>query len=132
MVDEQSDMGLENFNIAPDNKGGRKPKEERDENPYRNVEGEPYTMEHGKDYWKRVWHRFVEGTEADDDEMAMMAHFTHCLPNTVKQNLHEHDIAEYPDSIADLPGKKSRFSTGGSGSTVDEDSTFASIIDAAK
>lgn len=121
-------MGLDKFNIAPDNKGGRKPKEKRDEEEFRGVEGEPYIKDHGEDYWRKVWHKFVEGTEAGDQEMAKMARYTSCLPITVKQNLHEYDIAEYPDAMPDLSGG-GRFS---SSSALDDDSGLAAVINDAK
>lgn len=125
-------MGLEKFNIAEDNKGGRKPKNKR-EDPKRSAEGEPYVGDHGEDFWRKIWHKFVEGTEATDSEMADMAEYTHSLPQTVKQNLHQYDIADYPEVIADLPGKSRTFSTTSTSSSGDEEeSGLASVINAAK
>jgi len=98
-------MGLEKFNIAPDNKGGRpegSTKDDKGRNLTRETEGRALTSENGdKEWWLNVISE-VLGTEGIPDTTFIekakaieeLAAHTWTNPMTVRTQLDEHGILE--------------------------------------
>lgn len=125
-------MGLQNFNITPDDKGGRPSKSENSKRKARNP-GEAYCAhKHGEDYWKRVYLKFVDGKEVSDEEMATMCEYTQSLPHIIKKQLQDHGIHDF--GLEEWTGSKAS-STSTSSSTSSSSSSnsgFGAIIENAK
>lgn len=87
-------MGLENFNVAPDNKGGRPSKEETEKETEKSEDGAFYVGHKlsPEEYWNQLYDDYVEGEEPDSEEITEMAREAVVLPRTVKSQLAEHGI----------------------------------------
>lgn len=89
-------MGLDSFNIAPDNTGGRpKGNDDSDSSEPQRHETAHTLDKEGKEYWEEVWSIFVSGDEPEDGDMRRICQYTQLLPHTVKQRLTEHDLYEF-------------------------------------
>lgn len=118
-------MGLDNFDIAPDNKGGRKKKEESEESDYKGEywEGDAFHTEHRlppEDYWRTMFDRHVEGDEPTGSELKEICKDTCLLPRTVKSKLVKYNICEFPEFVEEEEQKE------------DESSGLASLVNNAK
>lgn len=92
-------MGLEDFNIAPDNKGGRKKKEEKQDNSPRTrmVDGEAFTMEDDtKEWWQEQLRAEVVEQSGDniEEKIPTLAGYVFMNPVSVRIKLEEHEIHE--------------------------------------
>lgn len=97
-------MGLEAFDIAEDNKGGRKPKEEDEEEDYggRKLHGNAYYEGEGiepEEYWEDIYQRHVSDDKPTKDEIQSIAHESILLPRTVKEKLTEFELYEYEEFV---------------------------------
>lgn len=147
-------MGLQEFDIAPDNKGGRKEQEKEMVIPTRKVSGRPLTHEgRTEDWWKATMKQCLGSKripQSNMDEMmthvAELASFTHSQTITVLTELESLGIVSFewedyrewlPEELHDdrIPGVN-RFPENtpmfGTTSKIDPDSSFASIIEDAK
>lgn len=125
-------MGLQNFNITPEDKGGRPSKSERGKRTARNP-GEAYCAhKHGEDYWKRVYMKFVDGGEVGNEEMKDICEYAQTLPHTAKRQLQDHGIHDF--GLEEWTGSKasSTSSTTKSSSSSSSNSGFGAIIENAK
>lgn len=98
-------MDLENMEI-PDNKGGRPPKEETDDRgrQRREVDGDPYTMIHGKEYWEVKWDKWYNEHDNGVKKTVMfLSGETLCLPRTVVSNIHKYDIHDFNETLDEYP-----------------------------
>lgn len=89
-------MGLDSFDIAPDNTGGR-PSGSNDSdgsNPERSETAHTLHKE-GEEYWQEAWDIFVAGDEPEQHEMRQLCQYSKLLPHAVKQRLTEHGICEF-------------------------------------
>lgn len=122
-------MGLENFNIAPDNKGGRKPGS-GEEQPEPDVIQSAYTMEKDTEqWWQEVADTHVSGDHPTRAEMVRICQDLHILPRTAKQMFTIHGIFDYEEFVEDETGNTKdkgsilgRLSSGGSSADEDEGS----------
>lgn len=148
-------MGLEQFDVAPDNKGGRPEKEEQDSGSFSSrydgrvlVEGDA-----DKDWWEEVLVEAIGQEELPMDDFdefinasSELSNHVHSQTINVWKSLEEHGVAnidwkwlksECPDEWVDprwpgeesITGSTSRFGSSG-GSSAGEG--LSSIIDAAK
>lgn len=122
-------MGLDQFNVAPDNNGGRPEgsKEDRGYSTRETDHGDPMTMDHGEDYLNDIMDRFVEGDKPTDEEMKKITDYTHLLPRSVKVELDKHGIVDYPEIRWDGK-KKSSTPFFGSSSEEEEKGGIFSIV----
>jgi len=92
-------MGLDSFNVAEDNKGGRPEgsTEKRNFAPQVAEYGEPMTIDHGEEYLQKLMDKFVEGDKPTDEEMGKMCDYAHLLPRSMRSELKKHDVVDYPD-----------------------------------
>lgn len=148
-------MGLDNFNVAPDNKGGRPEKDEEETDEDRTVRGEPFVEEKAdKSWWLKVMTDSIGQRELPQDDfqqfldaISTLADHVHTQPINVLHELEEHEIQyiewEWVKENSDERGFDARWPgegpvTGssspsfGSTSSYDSDSGLGSIIDAAK
>lgn len=150
-------MGLEEFDIAPDNKGGRKPKEEEDgKRALRDGEGRSYVQDQsrGEDWWLEVMQsslnrQSIEGEtiEEMENDISVLADYIHTNPLLVWKKLDEHgfidmDWEEYRDYYSErlmdarVPGGPEvigeKTSTSFSSNSLDDDSGLAAVIKDAK
>lgn len=90
-------MGLDAFNIAPDNKGGRKKKEEKDRipQPSARVENALILERDNEDYWRELVVKHSDGNKPEGQSMAAICNEAQVMPRTVRWKLHEHGIFEY-------------------------------------
>lgn len=127
-------MGLDAFNVAPDNKGGRKKKEETDDQGFSEerdpgYEHDALTIEKDtEEYWQDLFDRFVTGEEPNNEELVQLVAWTQTNPRTVKTKMYEYDIwtAEDIDDIMWEPPTKAeailgKLGSGSSGSSDDDD-----------
>jgi hypothetical protein len=137
-------MGLEEFDIAPDNKGGRKKKSEQEDE----VQREPIGLSSGEynseEYWKSLLEEYWNGEKLTFDAMQSMCHDTHMLPTTICDKFIEFDLlsrrelGEYEDDYTHTPtGTQSVFSSFGAGDDSDDEDYddsggLSNIINAAK
>lgn len=90
-------MGIEDFKVVQDNRGGRPTKEEQ-EDSHRGISqvGDPFYPEKDtKQYWQNLIDRFVAGTTPDADEVASICDHTHLFPWDVKMYLEKHGICSF-------------------------------------
>lgn len=150
-------MGLDNFNIAPDNKGGRKPKEEKDgKRALRSGEGRSYVRDQsrGEEWWLEVLsgalgRESINGDTIEDmeNDISVLADYIHTNPLLVWKKLDEHGFIDmdwdeyreyYTDRLMDARVPGGPEVTGGGTSTtfgsnsLDEDSGLAAVINDAK
>lgn len=98
-------MGLENFNIAADNKGGRKPGS-GEEKPDPTIIETAYTRKKdSEDWWQQVWDDYVSYDEPTRGEMMRICNDLHVLPRTVKQKFTEYGLFEYEEFMRENTGK---------------------------
>lgn len=134
-------MGLEAFDIAPDNKGGRKEKDDEEEEQYgRRVEGTFNPEVDTEEWWReRIEEVCGELNEDDDfetnaDKIGDLASATAEFPVDVRKRLHKHGIFEtdweevldyYPDHVLDsrYPG----YDGGNYSPTVESDPWKSSV-----
>lgn len=92
-------MGLDQFDVAPDNKGGRKPKDE-DEKGFssRSVEdGEPFVRGLDREeWWQDKVNQMLDEADADNVEeiIPRLSGYTFVHPITCRIKLEEHGIHE--------------------------------------
>lgn len=153
-------MGLDQFNVAPDNKGGRKPEREDDKFSPRGDSSSPYVSEedNGEDWWRQkaqeaLGHNMpTQGSISELEEHIMdISDYIHATPILVWKKLDHHDITEvnweeyrdhYPEHTLDdrvpgyggdvLGGSSSLFRSDQGRSGLSEDSGLAAAIDNAK
>lgn len=149
-------MGIQDFNVAPDNKGGRPPKSEQEKEEEKGiVKGRPYVdSEADEEWWEEVLDHVVgEGSVPGDSIESKSKHitdisdYTHLQPPEVWKQLEEHEMVDvdwdeykevYGTSGTDsrIPGVGSEPGSGSFSSGSSESETTAtglkSIIDAAK
>ena len=148
-------MGLGNFNVAPDNKGGRKKgsrngasdaSKDRDGFGTRpvNLEYETDAITQKKDtedYWDTVFQKFCPLGDPTNEQIEKMAQYTQMRPDALRLKLAEWGVWE-PDNLEELqfdpdPSVSSLLS-GSSSSSSSETSTeesssgLSSLIDNAK
>lgn len=126
-------MGLEEFNVAPDNKGGRPEKTEEEQN---GREAIGLTMEkyNSQEYWKSLLQQSWNGSEITVEAMSEMTEETVLLPHTVISKLMEHEIVDQSELGEYLDMYRRKQSTGSSTSSTERSDSggLSSIIDAAK
>lgn len=124
-------MGLDHYDIAPDDRGGR-PEEEEEDYSRTPMGEEPLTTENDTEsFWEKILDRFVTGDKPDDDELAQISHYCSILPRTARNKLEEHGFCEFGETKEPIDPDMSEQTTsditkGGS------DSGFAAIINDAK
>lgn len=99
-------MGIEDFKVAPDNKGGRPSKEEQEEEHtgLQHV-GDPfYHAKDSEEYWQEIWDSNVDGEEPTSREIASICDYTHLFPWDVKVyvekwGIYEFDWFQMPDDF---------------------------------
>lgn len=125
-------MGLESFNVAPDNKGGRPSKEEEEESNTRRVDSAHTMDDDTEEYWSEMFNKHVAGSEPSAEELMKIASDTHLLSRTVKMKLTEFGVYEYDQFVGMDPtdGKVDDSPFGGSSSG--SGSGLASIVNNAK
>lgn len=79
---------------GPQNKGGRPSKE--DTGP-REPDRDPYTQEHGKEYWLEKYNNNTQNNSLGD-VIEELCRETYCLPRTVVRELHRHEIVDFMDT----------------------------------
>lgn len=99
-------MGVEDLAgmDTPQKKGGRpKGSTKTKEKTGREVDGDPYTREHGDEYWKEVWE--INHTEDGSlrTDILNAAQYTSCLPRTVVENVHNRDVFSFEELAEDPP-----------------------------
>lgn len=151
-------MGIDSFNIAPDNKGGRPSKEEQEEEEtVERYSGRVYVAsEADENWWKETINELFGGIDLHTldkeelrDKITELSDFTHTNPVEIRKELEEHKLIgdeweEYveqsPDHTLDgrVPGvegptdTKSYSPSFSSSSKDDTPEGLQSIIDAAK
>jgi len=123
-------MGLNSFNVAPDNQGGR-PEGSKEDRGYSSREsdtGHAMTIEHGEEYLKGLLEKFVEGDRPTSEEMGKMSHYSHLLPRSLKVEFHQHGILDYPDALWTKPDTTTSPDTSGSDDDENKGGIF-SIVD---
>lgn len=125
-------MGLEKYNVAPDDKGGRPEKEEEDYKR-RGRADDPLTQDKdNKEFLQSKWDDIVSGDEATSSEIQTLCSMLAILPRTLKEKVKEYGIGEFDGDeeteYSDMPEETS--ATFGDGE--DSSSGFASIIENAK
>lgn len=99
-------MGLDNFDIAPDNRGGRKQGEGEEE--YGRRIQEAFTVDDDTEgFWSEQYGTVVGLGEPDDSHITELAGKLHLLPRTVKQKLTEHEVYEFDGFVAQERESKS-------------------------
>jgi hypothetical protein len=89
-------MGLEAFNIKPDNNGGRSKKEEMLSRERANKLA--LTKEKDtKKFWEKLVDKHANGEKPEGQRMAAICGEVQTLPITVRRKLHEHGIFEYEE-----------------------------------
>lgn len=148
-------MGIDDFKVAPDNPGGRPPKEEQEEeDSLREVYGDPYSPDKSDaDWWQEKLDEALASGEIPTDNFndfikasSIVADWVHISTIEVLKQLKKEEVIEFdwewvreeaPDEWKDLRWpKKARyevFEVEGS-STEDEEYTggLASLVDEAK
>lgn len=116
-------MGLEQFNVSEDNKGGRKPTQESEQFERVKLE-EAHTLEKcSEDYWNRLIKQECGVGKPEGDDITTLSSVTHLRPDTVKEKIHEYELYEYPE----VEEKKRRLESKSSDDN-DED-TDSSLVD---
>lgn len=122
-------MGLDEFNIAPDNTGGRPEKDEQEEEevadrPGPGYEVDPLTRENdSEEFFQDLWDEFVSGDEPTSEEIGNMAARASILTITLKLKMAEYGIWE-ADDLNEIRwgGSKKRSSSSSSGELFSEGS----------
>lgn len=126
-------MGLDEFNIAPDNKGGRPEKTEDNEEPqdYFGPSHDEYSSE---EYWESLLEDNWNGSEITFDAMKAMCAESHMLPQSVVSKLVDNDIVDTDQlgEYLDMYEHETNTPSFSSGSSYSDSGTLSSIIDAAK
>lgn len=90
-------MGLENFDIAPDNRGGRKDDEEDEYG--RKVSGAFTGDDDTEDFWKKQYGTVIGLGDPNESHIMELADNLHLLTRTVKQKLTEHEVHEFEEFV---------------------------------
>lgn len=117
-------MGLEKYNIAPDDKGGRPEKEEEEGDLARDAVGEKaLTIDNDDEsYWQEMYDEY--------GNITLICHHASVLPRTAKRKMSEHGIGDWDfEPKPDPSPSKSKSSITDKG---DSNSGFAAIINDAK
>lgn len=150
-------MGIESFNIAPDNKGGRPKKEEQETVGKSRSYGDAYTpYKADEDWWREKINESVDGSEINTDDfdqfvqdMMQLADHVHTSTIEVEKLLDEAGVVdidwswvreEAPDEWKDMrwprEARHKTFSPDIDTSTEEEDEEpaggLASIVNEAK
>lgn len=91
-------MGIEDFRVAPDNKGGRPTKEEQEEEEHSGLRsvGDPfYPAKDTEEYWREIWDRYVDGEDPSSQDIASICDYTHLFPWDVKVYIEKWGIYEF-------------------------------------
>lgn len=88
-------MGLRDLipDDAGDNRGGRPPEGNQDgKEPY----GDPFIpTKDTKEWWRKIWNKFVSGEKPTPEEISMMADHTHLFPWDLKMHIEKHGIFRF-------------------------------------
>lgn len=96
-------MGLQDFNVAPDNKGGRKKKEKSDEDNGRDTHGNPADLSWDREQWLSVYNKYCPGGHMTPEAMGEICHHTHYLESSVKFFLTDYEIHEFEEVKQQYP-----------------------------
>lgn len=88
-------MGLDNFNVAPDNKGGRKKEEEKEKKSRESPHEEPYTRGHGEEYWEDLWNQYNTDDRTLNEVIAKIGEHSALLGRTVVNKLQDDDVVDF-------------------------------------
>lgn len=126
-------MGLDEFNIAPDNKGGR-PEKTEEESDTKNGYGISIEDYNSEEYWESLLEDNWDGSEITFDAMKGMCAQTHMLPQSIVSKLMEHDVVDGDElgEYLDMYEHQTSAPSFSSGSSYSDSGTLSSIIDAAK
>lgn len=86
-------MGLEAFDIAPNNNGGRKKKTE--EKRTVNYEDAFVLEDDSEEFWRQLLNKHSITGKPEGEEMVELCVELHILPRTIESKLHKHEIFEY-------------------------------------
>jgi hypothetical protein len=117
-------MGLEAFDVAPDNKGGRKESRSADNRQSKSFDRALTLSKDSESYWRQLLNEHSIAGKPEGADMAILCNETQLLPRTVRSKLHEHGIFEYEEI------KKQELQD--SGLEPDTDSSLVSFVHDAK
>ena len=90
-------MGLDQFNISEDNKGGRKPSQESEEFETVTVEDAHTLVKCSEDYWNKLIKRECGVGKPEGEDITALCRATHLRPMSVKEKLQEYELYDYPE-----------------------------------
>jgi len=138
-------MGLEAFNVAPDNNGGRKKKEETEEEKHRRFSHEEaFNGSHGKEFWQKLWNRYHADSKTIHEVLEQISEHAAVLPRTAVTQMQEEDVVDFTeyadesDPVAEYMqamkrDKERKSSPSFGGKSIDDNSGgLANIINNAK
>lgn len=91
-------MGLDNFNVAPNNMGGRS-KGSEDEEDVRRVNTAHTFQKDSEEFWEEQYATVVGMRDPEDRHIRELADKLHLLPRTIKSKLTEYGVYEYEEYV---------------------------------
>lgn len=90
-------MGLDQFNVAEDNKGGRKPTQESEEFERVKLDEAHTLVKCSEDYWNRLIKQECGVGKPEGEDITRLCRVTHLRPESVKEKIHDYELYEYPE-----------------------------------
>lgn len=115
-------MGLDSFNVAEDNKGGRKPTQESEDFERTRIEDAHTLHKCSEEYWEEQLEKHSGGDKPSPEEMRAICEAAHVSDRTVKSKLDEYGIYDY-DVSPDVTEE-----SGGSSDGRKEDSALFNVV----